>query len=119
MAVIEDHGGEVVCGKVFGEWCQACRLHSTDAVCHHHRRVRSGTVWQVEPGVQLVAGLGRDSQLLPGHRAASFGMASIISPPASRARPGPNSAAGVYAPLRYLPDSNSVATRAATRAVKP
>lgn len=87
---------------------------------HHHDRVRTGSVGQEHPRVDLLAAAGRYPNIRPsaefgGHALTPFCV--TISPPACLARSAPNNAPGVNAPGSVDPFATCPAANAATLAM--
>ena len=120
MPVVKHHRREAAGGEPLGEWGQSRGLHPADTVGHHQDRVRTGSIGQVHPRVNLLAvargypNIGPSAEIA-GH--APTPPRVTISPPACRAKSAPNNAPGVNAPGGVDPSPNCPAAKAATLAV--
>ena len=78
LAVIDDHRGEPLPAEPFGERCQASDLDGSKSVAHHHRGKRALSLGQVEPGLDIEPGRGRDPHGRAGRRRLLIRIGHVI-----------------------------------------
>src|ERR1700756_4265331 len=120
MAVVEHQCRESAVGEPLGERGQACGLHPTNAVRHHHNWVGARSGGKVKPGVHLITTARGYPNVVALVEIACHALASrgvTISPPANLANSAPNRAPGVNAPGTAVPSPTRSAAKAAILAV--
>jgi hypothetical protein len=75
LSIVDSHDGETLLAESFGERLQTAGFHRPETVGHHDGRMWSGRRRFVNPGIDFVAGGGRNPHCRPtivvlwgGHR---------------------------------------------------